>query len=524
VTRWKELNNEGVRLLQSGDLASARSAFEDAYRESADVESGVSTLVNLANVTDLGGDPGRAVDLLAEAARLTETQLAVVLFARAEILTRLERLDEAWQDVERGLTTAAPHEYAMLGNAKTGLLMVEGRLVEARETALATVEIAAAHMPEISVHVHTNLARIEQVLGNFGEAAGHARIALDLAYQGAPQLASFLHMTLADIAGSIGDPVGSVEHFGLARELSAVTGDQSTEGSALLCLARLAYLDSDTDRADALYDEAWELFRAMENQAGLAVCQHGRAAVRILRGRPREALALLDDVADTLTAPTEQIAMYQVRGGALETLGEFAQADECYGSAMAVSEQVGLWHVTMGIAWWRADALVRWASGVNGEQRQELGRRALDLALPAALAAEAVRQRFPHGPMRERWIALASAPLIRSAFDAIRAVGDVELVAAYIDHLTATVVLDGATSVARDELVSLPLPPPVDETHLPYAASFFASTGGISPVGFALPPRVRVDPAVTSALDAWIDVAEQRYGLPVRSAQVVRSW
>jgi hypothetical protein len=191
---------------------------------------------------------------------------------------------------------------------------------------------------------------------------------------------------------------------------------------------------------------------------------------------------------------------------------------------MAVSSQVGLWHVTMGIAWWRSDALVRWASTVSGERRQELSRRALDLALPAALAAEAVRQRFAHGVMRERWVALASAPLIRSAFNAIRAVGDVDLVAAYIDHIAAAVFLDGASPVARDELVSLPLPPPVEETHLPYAASFFASTGGLSPVGFALPPRVRVDPAVPSALDSWIDIAEQRYGMPVRSAQVVPSW
>ncbi|ALG09523.1 hypothetical protein AOZ06_23780 [Kibdelosporangium phytohabitans] len=56
-------------------------------------------------------------------------------------------------------------------------------------------------------------------------AGDHARTALDLAYQGAP----LLHMTLADMAGSIGEPAGSAEHFGLARELSAATGDQLTE-------------------------------------------------------------------------------------------------------------------------------------------------------------------------------------------------------------------------------------------------------------------------------------------------------
>jgi hypothetical protein len=114
-----------------------------------------------------------------------------------------------------------------------------------------------------------------------------------------------------------------------------------------------------------------------------------------------------------------------------------------------------------------------------------------------------VRRRFPHGPLRERWVALASAPAVRSAFLAIRAVEDVELAAAYIDHLAGAVSFDAAPPVAREDLVSLPEPP----AEVP-----------------ELPPRVRVDPAVPSTLDHWLDVTEERYGFPVRSAHAVASW
>jgi hypothetical protein len=179
------------------------------------------------------------------------------------------------------------------------------------------------------------------------------------------------------------------------------------------------------------------------------------------------------------------------------------------------------------MAWWRADALVRRAAAVTGDERRAIGLRALDLALPAALASEAVRQRFPHGPLRERWVALASAPAVKSAFWAIRAVEDQALAAEYVDHVAGAVSLHaGGPPVERGELVTLP-EPPVTGTHLPYAASGLAT--GDDPAfavdaGFELPPRVRLDPAVRTALDDWIDVAEARYGFPVRSERAVASW
>ncbi|MFC0069282.1 hypothetical protein ACFFQW_36195, partial [Umezawaea endophytica] len=138
--------------------------------------------------------------------------------------------------------------------------------------------------------------------------------------------------------------------------------------------------------------------------------------------------------------------------------------------------------------------------------------------------AEAVRHRFAHGPLRERWIALAAAPATRAAFTAIGSLGDVRLAAAYVDHLTATVSLhtEASQAFAREELVTLPAPPAED--HLPYAASFPRVASADLTADFLLPPRVRVDPAVPSPLDPWIDEAQRRYGLPVRSAEAVSAW
>jgi len=487
---WEDLNNEGVRLVRAGDYAGAVAAFDAAYRAtlvSDEVEAPACRAAIAGNLSGLVD----AVRWSTEAIELARSILAAV---------------------------GDPHDTSdVLVNALLVRAQHLGHASRATE-ALADLDEAARYADTVALR--SARARVLVTAGRFGEASTEATAALDLAYAAEPHLAASLHMTLAEIAGSTGDLAGSAEHHALARDLSAATGDRATEAGAVLSLARLAYLGSDNDRAEALYDEAEGLLH--DDPRRLAVCLHGRAAVAIGRGRPEDALRLLDQVRDRLgdqATPVELIALHQVRGGALETLGDYAGADEEYAIACAVSERAGLRHVALGIAWWRADALIRSATAPD----PDLGRRALDLALPAALAAEAVRHRFAHGPLRERWIALAAAPATRAAFAAIGMLGDVQLAAAYVDHLTATVTLhtEAAQVPARDELLTLPEPP---ADHLPYAASFLTVAGTDLTADFPLPPRVRVDPATPSTLDPWIDVAERRYGFPVRSAEAVASW
>jgi tetratricopeptide (TPR) repeat protein len=509
--RFVELNAEGAVLASSGDRAGAAAKFEAAYRETvtaADVEDDVEAMVCRAavagNLAGVAADRDEALRWSTEAATVARSVLAVVgdAYGTATVLVNA-LVSRAWQ---LNLLARLPEALADLDDAAE----------------------AVQDIQELEAPVRATRARVLATGGWYAEAAEEARLALELAYAVVPPLAATVHMTLAEIMSGTGDLPGAVEHLALARDLCAATGDVDGQAAATLSWARLAYLAADGDRADALYDEAERLLT--DDPRRLAACVLGRAAVAVLRGRPREALESLDRARTSLGAAAttpELVAMHQVRGSAYESLAEFAAADSCYGEASALCEAAGLWHVVLGMAWWRADALVRRAAAATGDERRTFAVRALDLALPAALAADAVRQRFPHGPLRERWVALASAPATRAAFWAIGSMEDPALAAEYIDHIAGAVSLhaEGVTPVERGELVSLP-EPPVTEPHLPYAASGF--TAGADPAfpaaGFELPPRVRLDPAVPSRLDTWIDVAEERYGFPVRSALAVASW
>ncbi len=507
--RFVELNTDGVVLASSGDRPGAIAAYEAAYRETVGADDLAALACRAAvtgNLASVVGDHDQVLRWSTES--ITAARAALVLgddgYGIATVLVN----SLVCRSIPLHARMRLPESLADLDEAVALLAEVDDRSVEAT--------------------VRATRARVLVVSGRFADAAAEARTALELAYAAAPTLAAAVHSTLAEITSGTGDLAGAVEHLAMARDLCAAAGDAEGEATAVLSSARLAYLASDGDRADTLYAEAEGLLA--DNPRWLALCLIGRAAVAVLRGRPGEAVGMLDRSMAALGSSaitTELVAVHQVRGSAFESLGEYAAAESSYTEAADLCEASGLWHVALGMAWWRTDALVRRAAAVTGDERRAIARRALDLGLPAALAAEAVRQRFPHGPLRERWVALASAPATRSAFLAIRAVEDSALAAEYIDHLAGAVTLTAgdATPVERTELVSLPAPPMIDQ-HLPYAAAGFGS--GTDPAfpmaGFALPPRVRFDPAVPSTLDFWIDVAEERYGFPVRAAGAVVSW
>jgi tetratricopeptide (TPR) repeat protein len=408
------------------------------------------------------------------------------------------------------------------GFVSRALMHLAGTRLPEALAALDEAAAAGADRPVMAT-VHAVRARVLAVGGWYADAAREGRTALDLAYATMPELAASVHVTLAEVASGTGDLPEAVEHLALARDLCAADGDVAGEVAALVSSARLAYLAADPGRADALYGEAERLLP--DDPHRLAQCLTGRAAVAVLRGGPDPAVALVDralHLLDGAASPVELVGMQQVRGAAFEAAGDFVAAEACYAEAAARCATAGLWHVALGMTWWRADALVRRAAAVTGAERATIAARALDLALPAALAAEAVRQRFPHGPLRERWVTLASAPAVRTAFLTIRAVEDVGLAAAYVDHLAGAVSFETAgPTLTRDELASLPAPPGA-AADLPAASP--EPGPGFAAAGFDLPPRVRSDPAVPTALDRWIDVTEERYGFPVRSAGAVVSW
>ncbi|WP_147472766.1 tetratricopeptide repeat protein [Streptomyces triticirhizae] len=540
--RWRRcaaLNAEGVRLASAGQLDEAERALRAAERATHAVGGGrdalvcrASALLNLVGVAEAGGDIPTALELATEAVGLFAT---VVAAAEAD----------AGPDGPAAVAMAAQ----LLGarNLRAALLRESGQ----HDAALAELARVEAALPALGagsedawVWLLLVRATVFAAQGRLAEADETGRAALALAQEHVPVLAPRVHVLLADLAGTLGDEAASRERFALAGELFAVLDDARGEAATLISLGRNAYLAGRAEEADACYARAEALLAREGHAAQLAACRLGRAAVAAVGGRAAEGLALLDAARAELGAgatPLQRIAFHQVRAGALDALGRFDEADAEVLAARTLAEESLGWHVALTLDWWRADSHARWAAALPAEERGPVLARALEVAVPAALAADAARQFFAAGGERERWVALAAAPALRAAMVAVRNAGDEALAVALIDHLTATATLSVAPSAggarpalpdmaALPDVAVLPVPPrePPTGDELSYAAAALGLATGGDPAfpapRLALPPRVRVARGVASPLEPWIERAERVYGFAVRAAEAVRAW
>ncbi|TCO59686.1 tetratricopeptide repeat protein [Actinocrispum wychmicini] len=539
--RWKKLHNQAALRASEGDWKAAESLARKAYQltlaapdDPEALARRAQTLVNLAGVTE--GDD--AIDLVNTAIELTHecetlvgdefgtVSLRATLFAaRAQITLNTGAWQEPMADLRRSLDMEPANQTAqpVLGNLISWHIQLAHALrhhadfAQARlvlDTGLEAITWFPLPQEAGLAALRSTRAAVLAAAGDYAEAAADAEEAMALAEQAAPHLVPNIHQALADIADGTGDPATAAEHLHLARELFNAIGEGDGEAVALNSLGRLAHLAGRDDEALVHYTAAARLGTDPWHRT---VSQLGRAASAVTQTHPQEALRLLDEV--PVDSPRVRSAVLTVRGSAYESMAEFAKADECFDQARTVCVDNGLWHMTLTLDSWRADALYRRV--LHGWSQEELAARALDLALPAALAAEAARRRFRAGPLRERWIALAAAPATKAALVAIGATLDDALAAAYLDHLAATVSLPGQSAepanTGHTELLALP-----DPDDLALAAG---GEGEPLPASELLvPPRVRANLTVPSALDPWLDLAERRYGIQVRSTEVVRSW
>ncbi|KAB8161282.1 hypothetical protein FH609_027460 [Streptomyces sp. 3MP-14] len=530
--RWRRcaaLNAEGVRLALAGQLDAAEPVLRAAERATHAVGGGrdalvcrASTLLNLVGVAEAAGDIPAALELATE---------AVALFARVTA--------DAGPDDPAAAAWAAQ----LLGarNLRAALLRESGQ----HDAALAELARVEAALPALGagnedawVWLLLVRATVFAAQGRLAEADETGRAALALAQEHVPALAPRVHVLLADLAGTLGDEEASRERFALAGELFAVLDDARGEAATLISLGRNAYLAGRAEEADACYARAEALLAREGHAAQLAACRLGRAAVAAVGGRAAEGLALLDAARAELGAgatPLQRIAFHQVRAGALDALGRFAEADAEVLAARPLAEESRGWHVALTLDWWRADSHARWAAALPAEERGPVLARALEVAVPAALAADAARQFFAAGGERERWVALAAAPALRAAMVAVRNAGDEALAVALIDHLTATATLSVAPSAgeappALPDVEAVPVPPrePPSGDQLSYAAAALGLATGGDPAfpapRLALPPRVRVAPGVATPLEPWIERAERVYGFAVRADEAVPAW
>ncbi|RJO76858.1 hypothetical protein D5S18_11605 [Nocardia panacis] len=148
---------------------------------------------------------------------------------------------------------------------------------------------------------------------------------------------------------------------------------------------------------------------------------------------------------------------------------------------------------------------------------------AVDLAVPAALAIDAVRYTMPSGRQRDRWHREIADPALRLAFRLAHRCGDVEL----LTDLIATRCAGTTLHVDRTEHAAslrIPLdmvePPPPRSSAPPLGSALAAVAAG---AGFPVPPppRLAIAPDGHIALAAYITAAEQRYGRAIRSDRTI---
>ncbi|WP_030158743.1 lipopolysaccharide assembly protein LapB [Glycomyces sp. NRRL B-16210] len=526
--RWAEfraLNNAAARLINEGRNTEAVAKLQEAYEktlvedvDAAGLDGRARALANLAGLAENRGDPDEALRLTAEALNACEAAeadagdrygtravRASLLINRAQTLQLVGRLDEALADLDTALASIESSTAekdngvlnVMLHNTKTVLLIGLERWDEAEATAKRTLELATLHEPRLAGHPYSNLAVIAQ---------------------------------------SLNDHAAAIEYLRLAEQLHQ--GDPVSEALAVANQGRAALRIGDLATGDRLLAQAEQTFSEVEQPLRAAEIRYGRAYAALYSGDPARArellvpaIAILRDAGHASILAEAQALL----GDLYASEAKFDEAEAAYLESRATHEASGARYHLARIDMRRGYAITaRRGLTVIAEDQYRLLRQAFDLALPAALATDAIRHQFASGRAREQWASTVAIPAMAHALHLATALHDAPLISELLEHMCATVSLhapDGTQpfNPPLDEPTDADAPTlstPDDLRPLPFTAS--ALVTGIStdfPADrFALPPRLRVNPWRPSPLEPWIQETERRYGFAIRSDEMVHTW
>ncbi|WP_280502548.1 tetratricopeptide repeat protein [Nocardia farcinica] len=503
-----DLLQRGAAAYRSGNPAEALRLFEQAARTGA---AGVraSALINAAAMLDELGDHHTALARYREAlatlpADAVEKRISA-LINYSQALQHLGALDEAQTALEQARALLAEdddlpgHLRMACLTSSTAVAFHRAQWPRVIELATESLDAAVRFAPELSGHPLMNLA------GAYFET-GRTDLGIDFARQA---LAAFESAgdtnALAESRQDLAVLLSRTGHLDEAEDLLLASqeyfdraGLAHRAGIGLKNLGYLAERRADPDRADQLYRRALEHLESSGAVLDAAAVRTRLATVAYLRG-------------DMAT------------GRDLLAVARRAYADRGLGLHCA---QLDYWHA----------ALLETIVDATARPAPELLALGRDLAVPAAITIDAVRYRLPNGHQRERWNREIAEPAMRLAFRFAALCGDGPLVADLIETRCAgtTVDLSGAEPPRRPELPPEPLSPELaaSEPTEPEATD----PGGAPPLrlGAALahiaaaaglpvtpPPRLALAPDGHIALAHHIAAAEQRYGLPVRTDQIL---
>ncbi|MFJ9367563.1 tetratricopeptide repeat protein [Nocardia sp. NPDC101769] len=498
-----ETMNAESPLLRAGAEAFARGELREAVRifeRAVEAETGdlrLCALVDMAMVTDRLGDHATAVERFVEALEEMSSDAPRgypgALIGLSQALQNLGDLDGAQQALEQARTALGREDAP--GDLRLACLVSLTAVAMRRQQWWRALDLAGESLeaarrfgqPEQAGQPLMNLAAVHFETGQWELAQDFAGQAL-AAFEAVDDIAGVAEtrQRLALMYARTGSFDDAEPLLAAAQEYFEVAGVAHRAGIGLKVMGLIAEQRGQQETARSRYREALRRFE--ESQAVIDA-----ADVRIRLATSAFASGQFEDGKSELAAAR---AVYAVRGLGLHC----AQLD-----------------------YWYAELLEPLVTQVPG-----LLTRAVDLAIPAALALDAVRYELPDGAQRDSWHRRIVNPALRLAFRYSYLAGDARLVADLIENHCAGAILDisklPAEPPAPLDLLQ-PFEPPSesaaavqDALQLGTALAAVATGAGL-PV--SPPPRVSVPPDGHIALSAWLDAAEQRYGRRVRSERVI---
>lgn len=485
----------GAEAVGRGELWEALRIFERAV----EVEEGdlrLCALVDVAVVNDRLGDHVGAVERFREALGEMRTDAPRMypgaLIGLSQALQNLGDLEGAQKALERARTALggadAPGDLRLACLvSSTEVALHRQQWWRALDLAGESLDAARRFGPEQAGHPLMNLAAAHFETGRWELAqdfAGQALAAFEaVADRGG---AAETRQSLALMYTRSGCFEDEEPLLAAAQEHFDAAGAAHRAGIGFKVMGFIAEQRGELDTAQARYRQALHRFEESRAVIDAADVRLRLAATAFTAGRYEEGEAEL----------AAARATYAVRGLGLHC----AQLD-----------------------YWHAGLLEPLVNRVPG-----LLARAVDLAVPAALALDAVRYELPDGVQRDTWNRRIVNPALRLAFRCSYLAGDARLVADLIENQCAGTTLD-IDRLSTEPPAPLdmfePFDPPSDSAaplqdalQLGTALAAVAASAGL-PV--TPPPRVAVPPDGHVALAAWLDAAEQRYGRRLRTDRVI---
>ena len=464
-------------------------------------------LSNLSAIAEARGDAPAAIDFATKA-------IAACMAAEASIGSARR--------------TAEVRFGAVINRAQT--LALVGRSMEAlQDLEVLGAEFDDATPPVLAFGRHNTLGGILLDRERFGDAEVALRAALTIALTHEPRFASYAYSGLAALTHRTGDPRLAAEQLEISRQLQAsgpIAVARTDENLGRLLLER-----GEIDAAEERFLAAEEGYGRGGDPRSASVSRLGRAAVLLARGKPAAARGLAERVHAEVVAQGDVWAQFQAElllGDILVAQWRFPAADAAYRRAREVSASAGALHEVARIDVRRAVAALTAAErSLFRAEKERMRRAALDLALPAALATDALRERFTAGPMRERWIRTVAAVAFEVALQSITVLAETRLAVEVIEFLCSSPSLDAfAPSVSASERAPETGRVRFDVLEEPYALIAAGEPAPHSPAasgGGALPLFVRALPGDES-FRVWISEAEHRYRVAIRAAGAIDAW